>query len=50
MERIRKRIEKWIVIKQIQRMERNLHQLCHVASKIIFAAGGEPSSEHYFMD
>ena len=35
---------------QIQEVEQNLHQLCHVASKIIFAAGGEPSSENYFMD
>ena len=31
-------------------MERNLHQLCHMASKIIFAVGGEPSSEGYFID
>ena len=35
---------------QIQGLERNLDQLCHMASKIIFAAGGEPSSKHYFMD
>ena len=25
-------------------------ELCHVTSKIIFAAGGDPSSERYFMD
>ena len=35
---------------QIQGLERNLDQLCHVASKIIFfSAGGEPSSECYYM-
>ena len=33
------------------RLERNLDQLCHVASKIIlYAAGGEASSKRYFMD
>ena len=31
-------------------LERNLDQLSHVASKIIFAAGGKPSSKRYFMD
>jgi len=36
---------------QIQGLEQNLHQLCHVASKIIFCCEWfESSSERYFMD
>ena len=36
---------------QIQGLERNLYQLCHVASKIIFCCEWfESSSERYFID
>ena len=35
---------------QIQRLEQNLDQLCMWLARLFFAAGGEPSGEHYFMD
>ena len=35
---------------QIQGLKRNLDQLCMWLARFFFAAGGEPSSERYFMD
>ena len=35
---------------QIEGLERNLDQLCTWLTRFCFAAGGEPSSERYFMD
>ena len=34
---------------QIQGLERNLDQLCTWLARLFFVAGGEPSSERYFM-
>ena len=35
---------------QIQGLELNLNLLCAWLTRLFFAAGGEPSSERYFMD
>ena len=35
---------------QIQGLKRNLDQLCMWLARLFFVAGGEPSSELYFMD
>ena len=35
---------------QIQGLEQNLDQLCMWLIRLFVAAGGEPSSKHYFMD
>ena len=35
---------------KIQGLEWNLVQLCMWLARLFFAAGGEPSSKHYFTD